>query len=423
LRLLRVSGGYHWLWKTHVGRLSVVTHAVCSGAVANSTVVLAPHVDGRSHVGGYTSAVSSLREGSAGGLSLWEGSVGGLNLWEGSVGGLNLWEGCVGDLRLHEGRIGGLRLWNSTACRERLGRGNTSWLSSLCVLGSRPQLSVRSLVEWRVWKSKVGTDPGLRQRVLEAVVLVQVLYFMRRVQVLQADGKAAISEQVGLGKVIIDGILGVGQVGALVEVLAVWSVPTILAVVTVAPILAIAAVLAVTTVLAVAAITAQVVAFEAVAAAVPISVTVASITTVAVSTISKLATVTSVAPVFATIAISSVTAELSIAAMAMPSMPVAAIAIAVMVVLIILAVSFFLALGRLRPFLVVVVIMMVVSMLVIVPVALVRVDIMAVIGTDRGAKNAIQMIVEIVRCFWNKDGVWREDYAGRLVRGELALEF
>merc|ERR1719308_829322 len=130
--------------------------------------------------------------------------------------------------------------------------------------------------------------------------------------------------------------------------------------------------------MAVAAITAQVVAFEAVAAAVPISVT-----------------VTSIPPVFATIAISSVTAELSIAAMAMPSMPVAAIAIVVMIVLIILAVSFFLALGRLRPFLVVVVIMMVVSMLVIVPVALVRVDIMAVIGTDRGAKNAIQMIVKM----------------------------
>merc|ERR1719312_134243 len=112
----------------------------------------------------------------------------------------------------------------------------------------------------------------------------------------------------------------------------------------------------------VAAIAAQVVAFEAVAAAVPISVTVASIAAVAVSTISKLATVTSVAPVFATIAISSVTAELSIAAMAMPSMPVAAIAIVVMVVLIILAVSFFLALGRLCPIFVVV----------IVPVALVR---------------------------------------------------
>jgi len=157
---------------------------VCSRAVANSTVVLAPHIDGRSHVGSHASAVSSLREGSAGGLSLWEGSVGRLRLHEGRVGGL----------RLHEGSIGGLRLWNSSAGRERLGRGNASRLSSLCILGSRPQLSVGSLVEWRVWKSKVTTDPGLRQRVLEAVVLVQVLYFWRRVQVLQANGKAAISE-------------------------------------------------------------------------------------------------------------------------------------------------------------------------------------------------------------------------------------
>jgi len=152
------------LWEHHVGRLSVVTHAVCGRAVANSTVVLAPHIDGRSHVGSHTSAVSSLREGSVSGLSLWEGSV--------------------GRLRLHEGSIGGLRLWNSSAGRERLGRGNASRLSSLCILGSRPQLSVRSLVEWRVWKSKVTTDPGLRQRVLEAVVLVQVLHFWRRVQVL-----------------------------------------------------------------------------------------------------------------------------------------------------------------------------------------------------------------------------------------------
>lgn len=152
------------LWEHHVGRLSVVTHAVCGRAVANSTVVLAPHIDGRSHVGSHTSAVSSLREGSVSGLSLWEGSV--------------------GRLRLHEGSIGGLRLWNSSAGRERLGRGNASRLSSLCILGSRPQLSVRSLVEWRVWKSKVTTDPGLRQRVLEAVVLVQILYFWRRVQVL-----------------------------------------------------------------------------------------------------------------------------------------------------------------------------------------------------------------------------------------------
>jgi len=167
---------------------------VCSRAVANSTVVLAPHVDGRSHVGGHTSAVSSLREGSAGGLSLCEGSVSGLSLYEGSVGGLRMHEGSVGSLRLHEGsggglRLhegsgGGLRLWNSSAGRERLGRGNASRLSCLCILGSRPQLSVRSLVEWRVWKSKVTTDPGLRQRVLEAVVLVQVLHFWRSVQVL-----------------------------------------------------------------------------------------------------------------------------------------------------------------------------------------------------------------------------------------------
>jgi len=137
---------------------------VCSRAVANSTVVLAPHIDGRSHVGSDTSAVSTLGEG--------------------SVSGLRLWEGSVGSLRLHEGSIGGLRLLNSSAGRERLGRGNASRLSSLCILGSRPQLSVRSLVEWRVWKSKVTTDPGLRQRVLEAVVLVQVLHFWRRVQVL-----------------------------------------------------------------------------------------------------------------------------------------------------------------------------------------------------------------------------------------------
>merc|ERR1719259_683732 len=224
LRLLGVSGSYHWLWEDHVGRLSVITHAVCGRAVANSTVVLAPHVDGRSHVGGHTPAVSSLRDGSGGRLSLREGSGGRLSLREGTSGGL----------RLHEGSIGRLRQWNSSAGRERLGRGNASRLSSLSILCSRPQLSVRSLMEWRVWKSKVTTDPSLRQRVFEAMVLVQVLNFWRGVQVLKANGKAAISEQVGLGKVIVDGILGVGQVGALVEVLAVWSVASVLAVVTVA---------------------------------------------------------------------------------------------------------------------------------------------------------------------------------------------
>ena len=41
--------------------------------------------------------------------------------------------------------------------------------------------------------------------------------------------------------------------------------------------------------------------------------------------------------------------------------------------------------------------MMVVSMLVIVPVTLVRVYVMLVVGTDRGAKNVIQMIVEVCR--------------------------
>ena len=144
MRLLRVSGGYHWLWEDHVGRLSVITHAVCGRAVANSTVVLAPHVDGRSHVWSHTPAVSSLSDGSRGRLNLREGSSGGLRLHEGSVGGLNLWEASIGGLRLHEGSIGRLRLWNSSAGRERLGRGNASRLSSLSILCSRPQLSVRS---------------------------------------------------------------------------------------------------------------------------------------------------------------------------------------------------------------------------------------------------------------------------------------
>jgi len=57
--------------------------------------------------------------------------------------------------------------------------------------------------------------------------------------------------------------------------------------------------------------------------------------------------------------------------------------------------------------------MMVVSMLVIVPVALVRVDVMVVVGTDRRAKNAIQMIVEVPLFFGAcHDNARQQDHAG-----------
>jgi len=78
--------------------------------------------------------------------------------------------------------------------------------SLLSRVGSLLSCRVGRLEFWCVWQSEEGSQPGVGERVLETVVLVEITILKRRVEVLKVHLEPAVTIMLGLAQVVVDGV-------------------------------------------------------------------------------------------------------------------------------------------------------------------------------------------------------------------------